>query len=814
MNEYEDKIAALQTRLENLVRTQIGFQQEITNIRRELDRLRQFRPVPVTPPAAPETASPAAVPPPIAAGPPPPRPVPPADFRQPSETRPFPNARPPLSDYSRTARESSGPFRPESPPAEKSEIEKFIGENLISKIGIVVLVIGVAIGAKYAIDNNLISPLTRIVLGYLFGFGLLGLAVWLKSKYLNFSAVLLSGAMAILYFITFFGYSLYQLFPQSAAFALMTFFTVFTVAAAINYARQIIAHLGLVGAYAIPFMLSDGSGNYAFLFAYITIINLGILAVSLKKYWKPLFYTSFFFTWAIFGAWYFSAYRTPEHFGLGFGYLTVFFLIFHLTFMGYKLLSVENLAAENISLILSNSFIYYGLGYSLFRNHPGLEQYLGLLTVANAGLHFVFALVISRLKRFPDDLVYLMTALVITFATIAVPVQMDGHRVTLVWATEAAVLFWFGRRKALPLFEYFSLPLMALAFGSLVHDWAMVENYRTLEVIATIPRPFWNGFFRTCLYVAAAFGFIYYVNRGPNSESDAGESSRVPLGYLVGAVALFVFYNAFRIEIGNYFDYLTALTAVRLPAGDYYQSYPAFDADLGYFKLLWQLNYTMLFLAALSFVNIKYFRDEYLGYLNLALNALATLFFITGGLYLLSELRADYLLRIDGDSFARGPFNIAIRYICYGCFALLMLATYLYRRQEQNDDGIGEKALEFLFDTLFFGAVWVLASSELLNLMDIYQYADSYKLGLSILWGVYALLLIVIGIYRHKTHLRIGAIGLFALTLAKVFFYDIAELSTIAKTVVFVSLGILLLIVSFLYTKYKSFIFGEEIKED
>ena len=104
--------------------------------------------------------------------------------------------------------------------------------------------------------------------------------------------------MAIMYFITYFAYSLYGLFPQSSAFALMLIFTVFTVVAAINYNHQIIAHLGLVGAYAVPFLLSNNSGNYAFLFAYIAIINGGILAISLKKYWKPLFYTSFIFTWA------------------------------------------------------------------------------------------------------------------------------------------------------------------------------------------------------------------------------------------------------------------------------------------------------------------------------------------------------------------------------------------------------------------------------------------------------------------------------------------------------------------------------------
>ena len=50
-------------------------------------------------------------------------------------------------------------------PKQPSDLEKIIGESWINKIGILIVVIGVAIGAKYSIENELISPLTRIILG-------------------------------------------------------------------------------------------------------------------------------------------------------------------------------------------------------------------------------------------------------------------------------------------------------------------------------------------------------------------------------------------------------------------------------------------------------------------------------------------------------------------------------------------------------------------------------------------------------------------------------------------------------------------------
>ena len=152
--------------------------------------------------------------------------------------------------------------------------------------------------------------MTRIILGYLFGLGLLVFAIRLKKNYENFSAVLLSGSMAIMYFITYSAYSFYDLIPQVFAFVLMVIFTVFTVTAAINYNKQVIAHIGLVGAYAVPFLLSEGSENVAILFSYTAIINIGILVISFKKYWKPLYYSSFLLTWLMYLMWFGSKYQT------------------------------------------------------------------------------------------------------------------------------------------------------------------------------------------------------------------------------------------------------------------------------------------------------------------------------------------------------------------------------------------------------------------------------------------------------------------------------------------------------------------------
>lgn len=689
----------------------------------------------------------------------------------------------------------------------KSDLEKFIGENLINKIGIAITIIGVAIGAKYSIDNDLISPLTRIILAYLTGIGLLGFGIKLKSKYESYSAVLVSGAIAILYFITFLAYSLYGLFPQAIAFILMLIFTAFTVVAAINYNKQVIAHIGLVGAYAVPFLLSDGSGKVAVLFTYMTIINLGILFIAFKKYWKALQYSSFSITWLIFLSWFISNYDPEEHFILGAGFLIIFFAIFYLLFLAYKLVRKEKFNKGNSLLLVSNSFIFFGLGYSILSQHETGVHLLGLFTLINAVIHSIVSIIIYKQKLADKNVFYLIAGLVLIFITIAFPIQLDGNWVTLLWATEAALLFWIGRTKKVSIYEAMSYPLMLLAFFSIMQDWAMAYNtYHVADPESKITL-FLNVNFLSSILFIVSFGFINKLNNDSKYPSllDLWIKTTRILHYVIPAILIFTIYYSFQIEIDNYWNQLikdSALT-IQHEGEDYATNY--FNDDLSVFRTIWIINYSLLFFALLSYVNIKKIKSKKLAYISIGLSTLTLIIFLTQALYSLSELRESYLSQSLAEYYHRGSFNIIIRYIGLA-FTALSLATIYQQIKKKFNTKQYKEPFEYL---LFTAILWVL-SSELLNWMDISGSTQSYKLGLSILWGSYSLILIAYGIWKNKKHLRIGAIGLFALTLVKLFFYDISHLSTIAKTIVFVSLGILLLIISFLYNKYKSNIADEE----
>ncbi|MBD1259111.1 DUF2339 domain-containing protein [Maribacter polysiphoniae] len=783
MQDHQNRIDELNQKLETLLSKQEGFAKELMTLYKEIEALKKMGP------DFSETKK-AITPEPVVEKPID-TPIPKEEVTKEFEAEPITAGQPQEKVKPKLAQKTKT----------KSNWEKFIGENLINKIGIVITVLGVAIGAKYSIENNLISPLTRIVLGYFAGLGLLGFGIKLKEKYENYSAVLVSGALAILYFITFAAYSFYDLFPQLMTFALMLVFTAFGVVAALHYNKQIIAHIGLVGAYAVPFLLSNDSGSPSVLFSYMAIINIGILIISYKRYWKSLYYSSFVITWLVFASWMGFSYDYEAHFTTALIFLGVFFLIFYATFLVYKLKASEKFKNSDIVLLLLNAFIFYGFGYGLLSQNDTGVQLLGVFTLFNAILHFVVSVIIHKRKLADRNLYYLVSGMVLVFLTIAIPVQLDGNWVTLLWAFEAALLFWIGRKKNVVVYEYLSYPLMVLAVFSLIQDWEL--SYYIFQGQDSTMRPVFNVTFMSSILFLGAFGFINWVNNtAAHQENRKNTSFPAIMTYAIPSIWLITLFFSLFLEIQYYWD--TLYYGSEIAITDEYE-YFKYNSDIRSTGNIWLLNYSLLFIAALNLVNIKKPQNRVLGIVSLTAGLFALFVFLTMGLYELSELRESYIDKTLSEYYNTGIFNIVIRYITFAFVALLLVSLYKLIRQ-----AFMKINFNIPFEIILHIIILWVASSELIHWMHMVGSHQSYKLGLSILWGIYALVLVVLGIWQNKKFLRLVAMILFGLTLIKLFFYDIASLNTISKTIVFVSLGVLLLIISFLYNKYKNRISDDE----
>jgi uncharacterized membrane protein len=756
MTENPNNLQSLESRLENLSKQQTAFLQEITQLREEIRQLKAGGATVKTPVAQPPSVQHV-----------PAQPTP--EQRQPTPAQKPANI----------------------PPKPAIDWEKFIGENLISKIGIIILVLGVAVGAKYSIENNLINPLTRIVLGYVTGLVLLALAFRLKAKHENYSAVLLSGSMAIMYFITFFGYNLYGLIPQTLAFALMTVFTAFTVLASLKYNQQVIAHIGLVGAYAVPFLLGDDSGKVVIMFSYIALINLGILFISFRRDWQGLYYNAFALTWVIYFFWFLFGFDVDKHLVISLVFPVLFFLSFYTVFLAYKWGQKEQFQQADIFVLLANSFIFYGFGYAALNRHDTAEQFLGLFTGLNALLHFVVGTLMYRRSGVDRNVIHLVVGLALAFATMAVPVQLDGNWVTLLWTSEALLLFWIGRSRQVSVYEQLSYGLMVLAFVSLLDDWSDAYG----QYLQTSFHILFNIHFLTSILFVTGFALINFLDRTRPHDPHAKSAGLYPLMQVVmPSILLIGLYFTFSLELSEYWQQKWNHSAITISEGDY--SYPTYNEDFLTFKDVWTLNYTLVFFSLVALVNALWFRAKSMGTIASALILISTLLFLITGMHSLGTLRTSYL-QGGSEYFNVGLMHLMIRYISFGILAFGFFSIFQNVKRE-----ILAREFAPLVSIAMHVSVLAVLSYELIHWLLMYDITNTNKLALSILWGAYALTLIVLGIARRIRYLRILAMVFFGITLVKVFVYDIAHLGTLSKVVVFVSLGVLLLVASFLYNKF------------
>ncbi|MEQ9313514.1 MAG: DUF2339 domain-containing protein [Cytophagales bacterium] len=667
------------------------------------------------------------------------------------------------------------------------DFEKLLGENLINKIGIIITVIGVAIGSNYVIENDLISPLTRIILGYLFSIGLVGVAYRLKNKYLNYSAVIMGGAMASMYLITFAAYNFYGLIPQLVTFIIMALITGVTVVTAIGYNKEWISVFGLVGGYAVPFLVGGESSNYIVLFSYILFINLGVLFIALQRYWKILYYSAFLFTWLIFLSWFNLDFSYETDIVTSLLFSTLFFFIFYASSLAYKIRNKKKLSSLDISTILTNTFLFFGIGYQTLEFE--YEHLHGLFTVLIALIHFLAGRAVKKFELPSPTTLNFLNGLVLVFLTLAIPIQFQDKWITMAWSLEALLLVWMGRKKGLRIFEVLSYPVIILAFLGLLGYWFDFLVFSA----SSDTLPFINSLFGTFLVFWAAFYAIQYLIVKNPSDLILKPGSKRLLFFKIGIpfVLVFTLYFNLLFEIQNIFSYWD-LDSILIFKGDgrYSESNPV--------KAIWVMNYTFTFLGLGTLVNKGWFRIPQLDKISLYLYGALFLFFFASFFTEVKFLRELYLGEFDTKGLHQSAWNIVLRYILigfagWGLFVCKKLVSEHYKKPDQ-------KVYFELF--LAFSGIFIL-STELIQWLDIAGFSNSYKLGLSILWGACSLALIFYGIVVQKKHLRIGAIFVFFVTLLKLFFYDISHLSTISKTIVFISLGILLLVISYLYNRFK-----------
>lgn len=345
-------------------------------------------------------------------------------------------------------------------------LENFIGLRLLHLTGIVVLVIGISIGVKYAVDKEMISPVTRIILAYAAGTILYFLSLRLKKKFELFSAILFSGAMASLYFTTYAAFVYYNLFPFAVSFALMVAITIYTAYTAIQYDKQEIAILGMIGSYGIPFLISSNADRIDLFFAYIILINCGIVFLSYKKIWKAMVRLAMLLSWTLFIGWAISKYNPAMQVQVVV-IMCIFYCLFAIAAVLFPISKKLPLGILELQLLLSNNLLAYIAALLVFTE--GNFDSRSVMVTGIGCLIFSLQAVGVRLIIPKEKLLFkYLTAFAILSLVFYVGMKWDGVLVTITWLVIAIGLFAAGVMTKMGWLRLFAILLTGVTLGKLI----------------------------------------------------------------------------------------------------------------------------------------------------------------------------------------------------------------------------------------------------------------------------------------------------------------------------------------------------------
>ena len=644
----------------------------------------------------------------------------------------------------------------------ETNFEKYIGENLFGKIGILIFIIGIGFFVKYAIDQNWINETARTLMGYAVGAGMLVLAERLHKRYHTFSSLLAGGAFGIYYLITAIAFHYYALFSHTIAFVILCATTIFMSAVSVLYDRKELAVTALVGGFIAPFIISTDSSSIISLQIYITILNIGMFCLAMYKKWAILPMVSFAFTyiilWGTTALGSFSDSEAGSTYPTLFAFATLFYVIFLLPVVFILRTQYgENTRLGLLGIITANSFMYLIYGDFLLQHFEASSDTTAYLAFFIAAVNLAIHLYLRFRVEGQDTLRNLMLGLAVTFASMGIPILFSAANVLMVWAAESVLLLWLFTKEKNRIYELASAVLLLLTLGALAY-------YRTTDTFIhdTGDSLFFNGAFFVTTFVSIA----YYV------------------------VAVIMQFNK---ELFSDTKRLIAYTPCN--------------------AIAYALGFSILFLA---------FRDNFNFHLEQPISEYASLLtaniMLLGGALILrkrfeiseNKLAYEISLYLAGILFAMtvwnytAPEGLLLRWL----MALVTIAYMAYCMRGQLLVTSNQRNLHIEY-SIISTLMWLTLTRLLLITFNEVNFSTAFSLSL----GIAAFILMCIGMRYHSKEIRIVSLAEFGIVIGKLILNDVWAMPALGKIIVFISLGAILLILSFLYQKLKDALFNEKEQE-
>ena len=635
------------------------------------------------------------------------------------------------------------------PKIRKLALEATLGGKVASFVGIGVLLIGIAFLVGYAIRNAWLGAGARVLIGLVSGGALVVLGHLCETKgdgkLWVLARALTGGGAALFYFTIFAAYGIYNIIPALLCGIGLIAAAAAAVALALAYGSQAVALVGVLGAFITPLLIGGDYEQGVFPLAYIAIINVPVVILGVRRKWQLLYNIAFVLT-VLFTIGWLDWFRR-ENWLTGIIFTTVYFL----EFAGLGLLKLRGERrvfgrSFDIARLCLNSGLYMLAIYWLFeRSQYGAWTAAAFLAIAL--LHIAIARSAWRwLPTFTHDtLAFLVGGL--GFACLALPIQLDGAWVSCGWALMGLIICWFSLRV-----DSFYLRIGGLLLGlvgllkTLVFDVTIYDSSIDLFLNAR----FASGLI--CIALLAAQGWL--------SRRAADVSNASP-------------WDAF-------FAWATVLGLLAVFYADAFWNLGFDDA------WAWTLTTTALLLLAVVSSALS---SQHSAFAKISL----ILFAIFPFKLLLDILVLPETLWWRTESYF---FNLMF----FGELVAVAVAVFWLSRSSVKDgrERAGRRVGQVSAFTVLasIAAAIFLVTSEFMRIGS-----DWASTAVTIWWAVAAISLAIFGLARDLRRYRYAGLLLFSLVLVKMLFSDVSRLQDLERVIAFIGVGLLMLVLSFLYQR-------------
>jgi uncharacterized membrane protein len=341
------------------------------------------------------------------------------------------------------------PPAPPPPPAphRSLSIEERLGQNWLNKLGIVILVIGIALFLGYQLRT--LGPLGKSLIGLTLSLAILcgGLLLERRSQYRLFARAAIGGGWALTFFVTFALYHVHAmqiLHSQALDLVLMLLITGGMVWHSLYYNSQVVTSL----AFLLAFVTVGISEVTLFSLVASVLLATALVYIAYRKYWFGLGLAGLIGVYLNHFLWLHRVLPTggrPGHpfpeFIASASLLLLYWLLFRLFYVFRAPSTQQQEVLASLTAVLNSIGLLSLLKFQ--SSHPEWAFY-GLIALGLA--EFLFAFIARRTRPNHRTAFVILSSIASILVLAAIPFRFNGNSWSLAWLFQAELLFILGVR--------------------------------------------------------------------------------------------------------------------------------------------------------------------------------------------------------------------------------------------------------------------------------------------------------------------------------------------------------------------------------